>query len=62
MTYMMLDIDKQAEIQRLYNITISLLERAKEDYKKAEEAYGDAAERVTTLTEIANTLRNMLDS
>lgn len=62
MTYMMLDIDKQAEIQRLYNITISLLERAKEDYKKAEEAYGDVAERVTTLTEIANTLRNMLDS
>lgn len=58
----MLDVDKRAEIQRLYNITISLLERAEDDYKKAEESYGDAAERVTTLTEIANTLRNMLDS
>ena len=30
----MLDVDKRAEIQRLYNITISLLERAEDDYKK----------------------------
>ena len=57
-----MNVDKQLQTQRLYDITMDLLERAKEDYKKAEEAYGDAGERVTTLVEIANTLRNMLDT
>lgn len=57
-----LDPDKQDEIQRLYDITIDLLENATEDYENAKEAYGDAAVRVTALTEIANTLRNILDS
>lgn len=58
----LLSIDRRMEIQRLYDLTIGLLERANEDYKKTKEAYGDAAERVTTLTEIADALRNMLDS
>lgn len=57
-----MDPDKRDEIQRLYDITVDLLENATEDYEKAKEAYGDAAVRVTALTEIANTLRNILDS
>ena len=60
--HLTLNVYKRLKTQRLYDIAMDLLERAKEDNKKAEEAYGDAGERVTTLVEIANTFRNMPDS
>ena len=43
------------DIRRIYEIIMDELE-------VAQEAHGEAAARVTRLTEVADTLRNMLDS
>ena len=43
------------ELERLYDNTMAELESAREKY-------AEAAVSVTRLTEIANTLRNMIDS
>ena len=48
------DISKK-DIQRIYDIVLDELEVARE-------AHEEAAARVTRLLEVANTLRNMLDS
>ncbi|MBI1657367.1 MAG: hypothetical protein IS632_01135 [Thaumarchaeota archaeon] len=43
------------DIRRIYEIVMDELE-------VAQEAHSEAAARVTRLTEVANTLRNMIDS
>ncbi len=43
------------ELNRIYGIVMDELKVAREDYS-------EAAVRVTRLTEVANTLRNMLDA
>ena len=43
------------DLYRIYDIVMDELEVARE-------AYSEAAVRVTRLTEVANTLRNMIDS
>lgn len=56
-----MDIDRQLELARTYDIIMDLLEDARKDYEEAVEEHKHAAERVTALTDVANTLRNMLD-
>ena len=52
---MSLTLDQKDSLRRVYEIMMDELRVAQEDY-------GDAAARVTRLTEVTNTLRNMLDA
>ena len=51
---MTLTRDERLQIDRLYRITM-------DELKVAREAYAESATRVTRLTELANTLKNLLD-